>query len=136
MSTLELPEHLVSVAYTSGQELAWKQEDCAKAIDWLRQNSYAILGTELWLIEGDGIRTAIRTDLGPAIYVTSCNPIKGESWTRYVDRCAEEAAKITSGFHWPEDASEPQRPVHFNLCWADREWFRKSGEYDAHLADE
>jgi hypothetical protein len=119
-----LPDRLRAIGFVSGDEIAWKQEDCVKAIDWLRRNEYAVLGIELWLIEGDTKRTAIPTKSGPAIYVTSCDPIKGEKWKDYVERSAHEAAHAISAFHWATDAVGPPRPVHFNLCWSDREWFR------------
>jgi hypothetical protein len=93
------------------------------------------LGIEHWLIEDGSIWTAIPTESGPAIYVTSCDPIKGEKWEDYVERSAHEAARAISAFHWATDAVGPPRPVHFNLCWADREWFRKKGDYAAYFVD-
>src|ERR1700731_2398264 len=118
-----LPEHLKAIGFISGEEIAWKQEDCAEAIDWLRRNEYAVLGIELWIIESGNVRTAIHTDAGAELYVTSCDPIKGETWPDYVERSAHEAGDAISAFHWPIDALGPPRPVHFNLCWADRDWF-------------
>jgi hypothetical protein len=116
-----LPEHLRAIGFVSGEEIAWKQDDCAEAIDWLRRNEYAVLGIELWLIKDGSIWTAIPTESGPAIYVTSCDPFKGEKWTEYVERSAREAANAISAFRWNTDAIGPPRPVHFNLCWADRD---------------
>ena len=136
MTFLDLPEHLPAVGYISGDEVAWRQTDCETAIDWLRHNGSAILGTEIWLIDGGQIRTAIHTKSGPAYYVSNCDPLKGERWNQNVDRSAREAAEITSTFLWPEDSLQPRREVYFNLCWADREWFRKNGKYDAYFADE
>lgn len=118
------PEALVAVAFVSGEEAAWLQEDCLKAIDWLVENGYAVLGFELWLPEDGGIRTAIRTKAGLAIYVSSCDQIEGETWENYVQRSAREAASFIRAFGWPGDSLEPPRPAYFNLTWADREWFR------------
>jgi hypothetical protein len=120
------PKGLAAVAFVNGEEAAWEQKDCLAAIDWLSKNGYAVLGFELWLPEDGGIRTAIRTKAGPAIYVFSCNPMKSETWEDYVQRSAQEAAGHIGGFRWPEDSLEPPRPAYFNLCWADREWFRRS----------
>jgi hypothetical protein len=131
-----LPERLRAIGFVSGEEIAWRQEDCAEAIDWLRRNQYAVLGIELWLIENGSMWTAIPTESGPAIYVTSCDPIKGEKWEDYVERSAREAAAAISAFHWATDAVGPPRPVHFNLCWADREWFRTKSRHEAYFADE
>ena len=104
--------------------MAWKQEDCPAAISWLSTNGFAILGTELWLIRGGMIRTAISTKAGPALYVSSCDPVKGESWQDYAKRSARETIDLISAFCWPEDALEPARTPYFRLCWADLEWFR------------
>jgi hypothetical protein len=123
-SLASLPESLSARAFVNGEDIAWEQKNCADAIDWLCRKGYAILGTELWLIEQDGIRTAIRTKSGPAIFVTNCDPVKGESWDVYVERSARHAAEKISLFRWPEDSLESPRPVYFNLCWADRNWFR------------
>jgi len=122
------PEAFEKVALVNGQEVAWLQEDCLKAIDWLAGNGYAVLGFELWLPEDGGIRTMISTKDGPAIYVSSCDPKKDETWENYVQRCAQEAAEHIGGFRWPEDSLEPPRPAYFNLTWADRDWFRNSEE--------
>jgi hypothetical protein len=115
-----------SCGFVNGEEAAWEQKDCLAAIDWLSKNGYAVLGFELWLPEDGGISTAIRTKAGPAIYVFSCDPMKSETWEDYVQRSAKEAAGHIGGFRWPEDSLEPPRPAYFNLCWADREWFRRS----------
>jgi hypothetical protein len=93
-----LPEPLSASAFVNGQDLAWEQKDCANTIDWLRKNGYAILGIELWLIEESRVRTAIRTRSGPAIFVTNCNPVNGESWDSYMERSARDAAEKISVF--------------------------------------
>jgi hypothetical protein len=134
-SATGLPERLSKSAFVNGEDVAWEQKDCADAIDWLCKNSYAILGIELWLIEENGIRTAIRTKSGPAIYVTNCDPVKGENWDSYVERSARDAAEKITSFHWPEDSLESPRPAYFNLCWADQDWFRSHKTNAAYFAD-
>ena len=137
MKLTSLPERLRSIAFVNGDDLAWKQKDCADAINWLSQNGYAILGIELWLIEDGGIRTAIRTKSGSEIHVTSCDPRERESWQCYVERSARDAAEKISAFRWPTDSVESPRPAYFNLSWADREWFRTHYKTNAtYFADE
>lgn len=126
------PQELAKVAFTSGNEAAWQQDESLSAIRWFAENGYAILGFDLWLAENDGIRTAISTKAGPAICVWSCDRTKGETWQDYVHRSAQEAIKAV-GFPWFKDALEPPRPVYFNLCWADQEWCEKNAE---RIADE
>jgi hypothetical protein len=136
MNPANLPERLSATAFLNGEDVAWEQKDCANAIDWLSQNGYAILGIELWLIIDGGIRSSIRTKSGAAIYVTSCDPRERESWKSYVERSARDAAEKISAFHWPTDSVESPSPVYFNLCWADREWFRTHNKHAAHTFDE
>jgi hypothetical protein len=130
------PERLSASAFESSEDVAWEQKNCAAVVDWLRKNAYAILGIELWLIEENGIRTAIRTKSGPAIYVSNCDPVKGESWGSYVERSAQVAAEQIALFHWPEDSLESPRPVYFSFCWADRDWFRTHKTNVAYFADQ
>jgi hypothetical protein len=115
------PKQLAAVAFVNGQETAWEQKDCLAAIDWFSNHGYAVLGFELWLPEEGGIRTAISTKAGPAIYVFSCNRKKHETWGDYVQRFAREATEGVRTFRWFEDALEPPRPAYFNLTWADKE---------------
>jgi hypothetical protein len=96
----------------------------------------ALLGIELWVVKEGGIQTAIHTESGPELYVTSCDPLKDETWQNYVERSARDAMKHILAFRWPADAVEPPRPVYFNLTWADREWFRTKGVHDAYFIDE
>ncbi|HEX4544313.1 MAG TPA: hypothetical protein VH114_14195 [Candidatus Acidoferrum sp.] len=131
-----LPEWLGDAALVNGEEAAWEQKDCLAAIKWLSENNYALLGLELWLIRDDGMSTAISTKSSPAIYVTNCNPTKGETWKEYVQRSAREAADHIAGFRWPEDSLEPPRTAYFNLTWADREWFWTQEKNAKHTFDE
>jgi hypothetical protein len=132
----ELPLQLRAKAFVSEDELAWLQQDCPDTIDWLRQNGFALLGTELWLIEDGTIRTAIKTASGPVIYVTACDPQDQESWSAYVQRSARHALETIEAFAWPEDSLEPKRPAYLNLCWADLGWFRAQKTHAAYFADE
>jgi hypothetical protein len=130
------PQQLAAAAFVNGEEAAWEQEHCLIAIDWFSQNGYAILGLELWLPAGGGIHTAISTKAGLELFASSCDPVKDETWENYVQRSSREAASHIASFSWPENSLEPQRPVYFNLCWADREWFRKREKKNAeHTSD-
>jgi hypothetical protein len=129
------PEELTGAAFVNGEEVAWEQKDCLTAINWLFKNGYAVLGFELWLPEDDGIRTAISTKAGPAVYASGCNRKKGEIWEDYVQRSTRAAAERIGAFRWFEDALEPARPAYFNLTWSDKEWFEKSIEDAEHTSD-
>lgn len=121
----EIPEELAKRAFRHGEEMAWKQEDCADVIEWLRNAGFAVLGMELWVPDGGMIRTAIRTKTVPAIYCTACDPLKNERWDDYVERSARSTMDSIASFHWFEDFVEPPRPVYFNITWANRRWFRE-----------
>jgi hypothetical protein len=135
-SLVGFPERLSEIAFVNGEDVAWEQKDCAAAIEWLREANYALLGVELWIIKDSNIRTAIHTNSGAELYVSSCDPIKGETWRNYVERSAQDAVEHILAFVWPEDSLESPRPVHFNLSWADREWFRTRSEYASYFVDE
>ena len=121
----EVPEELARTAFRSGNEMAWKQGDCTAAIEWLRSVGRAILGTELWRVDGSTIRTAIWTKAGPAIYCTACDPLQNERWGDYVERSANSAIGSIASFRWPDDSTESPSLVYFNITWADRAWFRE-----------
>ena len=123
----QVPEELARTAFRNGSEMAWKQGDCTAAIEWLRSVGRAVLGTDMWLVHGANIYTAIRTKAGPTIYCTACDPLQNEHWNDYVDRSAKLAIEWISSFRWPEDAAEPPSPVYFNITWADRAFFRDHG---------
>src|SRR5580704_4607979 len=118
------PEQLTASAFVNGEEAAWERNDCLASIGWFLQTGNAILGIELWLVGENGIRTAIHTKSGPVMYVSSCNAVKGKTWANYVQRSGRKAADFITAFRWPSDSLEPPRPVHFNLTWANLDWFR------------
>jgi hypothetical protein len=121
----EVPEELARTAFRNGSEMAWKRNDCKAAIEWLRSVGRAVLGTELWRVDGNKIRAAIATRAGPAIYSTTYEPLQNERWNDYVERSAALAIASIASFHWPEDSTEPPSLVYFNITWADRAWFRE-----------
>jgi hypothetical protein len=130
------PESLAAIAFVNGEEPAWEQKDCRAAIEWLSQNNQAVLGFELWLVRDGTISTAISTKSGPAIYVSNCDPLKGETWDDYVRRSGKEAKDLIAAFRWPQDSLEPSQTVYFNLCWADREWLRTHKKNASHTFDQ
>jgi hypothetical protein len=123
-----MPEQLAAAALVSGGEAAWKQDDCAAAIDWLRNTGYAILGIELWLLKKGSISTFINTLSGPVLYCSSCDPRKDEGWDDYIERSARLAAESVAAFRWPDNSLETCS-AYFNLTWADREWFQKRNKF-------
>jgi hypothetical protein len=121
----QVPGELASIGVRNGDEMAWKPGDCATAIEWLRSTGRAVLGTELWRLNGGHIYTSIKTSGGPAIYCTASDPLQYERWEDYLDRSAALAIDWIASFRWPDDATEPPDPVYFNITWADRSWFRE-----------
>jgi hypothetical protein len=130
----EIPEELAHTAFRNGNEMAWKQGDCPAVIEWLRSAGHAVLGTELWCLNGTDLYTAIGTKSGPLIYCTACDPAQNERWSDYVQRSATAAINWIASFRWPEDSIEPPDPVYFNITWADRKWF--SEHSDAKFGDD
>jgi hypothetical protein len=124
-----MPKDIAASALVVGDEAAWKRDDCGVAIDWFRNHGHAILGIELWIPKGDGIRTTVANPDGPVIYVTSCDPDKGESWSDYVRRSADAADAAIKEFRLEENSAHSEINVFFNLTWADLEWFRLRGQF-------
>jgi len=109
---------LSASAFESGEEAAWPRSDAVKVVDWLHQNGYATLGTELWIIREDGIQ--------PGIYVNGKREIHGntvshkqnsESWDAYVSRSGIETLNYLAKFEEPPEARQ-QGKVYFNIVWA------------------
>ena len=122
-----MPKGIAASALVVGDEVAWNQHDRSAAIEWLRDRGYAIVGTELWIPEGEGIRTVFATPEGPAIYVTSCDPLEGESWNDFIRRSSATADAAIGTFRLDENSADAETDVFFNLAWADLDWFRSRG---------
>ena len=53
------PPELAAQTFTAGPEAAWPLESVSRVVEWLGQNGFAVLGTELWIVGEDGIQPGV-----------------------------------------------------------------------------
>jgi hypothetical protein len=119
------PPELVADAFKTGSEAAWTHNSALKVVEWLMQNGFAVLGTELWVVRDDGIQ--------PGIYVNGVREIHGNvvshrrdaTWAAYVARSAEETLLYLNSFKPPSEASG-QGDIFFNVVWTSESEFLNS----------
>ncbi len=105
-------------------EFAWKREHTQKAIDWLRDNNFATLGWEAWIIEGGSIIGSIKTARGSESHgFAGLIKEPGETWQSFVKRSSEEISETLSKDTWPKDALVSESDLYFNITYVNQ------GEY-------
>ncbi|MSQ31797.1 MAG: hypothetical protein EXR59_00960 [Dehalococcoidia bacterium] len=105
-------------------EFAWKREHTLKALEWLRNNSFATLGWEAWIIEGGTIIGFIKTSRGSETHgYAGIVKESGETWPDFVKRSSEEITGTLTQDKWPADALVPESNVYFNITYVNQ------GEY-------
>ena len=109
---LKLPDRLRSVAYCSGEEAAWPNEQTLMVIDCLTELDVAVCGIEVWLPTEPG--PTIPT---PYIYTWTAEERRsGEVWSEFVRRANTNAKDYVRGFDWdPEDRVNLGLKPYFNL---------------------
>jgi len=111
------PGELAANAFTAGSEAAWPIESAWKVVQWLGQNGFAVLGTELWVVREDGIQPGIYVNGTREIHGNAISHKRNESWNAYVVRSAEETLSYLHCFKAPREAQQ-QGKVLFNIPWA------------------
>lgn len=105
-------------------EFAWKREHTQKAIEWLKNNNFAILGWEAWIIEGETIIGSINTSHGSETHgYAGLIKEPGETWPAFVKRSSEEISETISNDEWPKDALVSESNLRFNITYVNQ------GEY-------
>jgi hypothetical protein len=65
--------------------MAWSPDHAVLAVEWFGSHGYAILGTELWVVQTDAIQTLPSGQDGKrGVYGNTVNRQKGESWNSFV----------------------------------------------------
>src|SRR4029077_8927579 len=113
----KFPDDLKAEAFTAGLEAAWPNTSAIKVIDWLRQNGFAVLGTELWIVREDGIQPGIYVDGKREIHGNEVSRLQNEPWDSYVNRSGMETLRYLGIFEEPPEARK-QGKVFFNIVWA------------------
>ena len=91
-------------------------ESAPKVVEWLGQNGFAVLGTELWIVRDDRIQPGIIVNGVREIHGNTISHMQNESWDAYVSRSAQETLRYLSSFAEPPEAKQ-QGDVFFNVVW-------------------
>ena len=118
------PGELKEDVFTLGTEAAWPTGQAIKVIDWLRENGFAVLGTELWVVRKNGVQPGILVKVIREIHGNDASRMPNESWDAYVNRSGIEASLYLNTFREPPEASQ-QGQLVFNIVWASESEFLK-----------
>lgn len=104
--------------------MAWSPNHAVLAVEWFGSHGYAILGTELWLVQTDGIQSLPSGHDGVrGVYGNTVNRQKGEAWNSFVVRSTAETRAYLQAFN-RSDITEPGQ-LYFNVVWASESGFKE-----------
>ena len=119
-----VPVELADVAFTSGNEVAWSPKHAVLAVEWFESHGYAILGTELWIVQPAGIQSLpLGHDGKRGVYGNTVNRQRNEPWNSFVVRSAAETRAYLQTFD-PSDIAE-QGQQYFNVTWESESGFNE-----------
>lgn len=106
------PKELASAAFFLGEEAAWPPDLAASAVEWFGSHGYAVLGTELWVVQGDGTMS---------LYGNTVDKEVHEDWRSFALRSALATRTYLESF----DTSEvvEQGKLYFNISWVSESLF-------------
>ena len=94
------------------------------AAEWFGSHGYAVLGTELWVVQIDGIQSlSLGHDGMRGVYGNIVNRQKDEAWNSFVVRAMAETRSYLQTF----DSSKILEPgqLYFNVVWASESDFNE-----------
>ncbi|MEK5389039.1 Imm40 family immunity protein [Margalitia sp. FSL K6-0131] len=93
---IQLPNTIKSLAISLDElgitDLAWKWGDVQHVIEFLKQNDFAILGGDVYIIENNQINTTY-----DSWYI---NRGPGESWYDYINECEKKTIEYINEYHF------------------------------------
>jgi hypothetical protein len=119
------PELAAKVFISRSGETAWRLDVAATTVEWFGTHGYAVLGTELWLLQDGWIQSLpIGTSgLGEVHGNAVERKHENEAWDSYVDRCAAETIRYLKSFN-PADIVE-KGDLHFQVVWVSEDGYEK-----------
>lgn len=86
----KFPSELSDMAFVINDEAAWPPTLAVAAVEWFGAHGYAVLGTELWLLQGGTIQS-LPTGLSGMreVHGNSVDRESEEAWSLFVARAAE-----------------------------------------------
>jgi hypothetical protein len=118
----ECPPDSSAAAFRSGKDLAQKPALAVAALDWLGLHGYAVLGKELWLLQGNGIPSLpIGLDGMRGVCGNTVNRKYGDGWISFVTGASAETLSYLREFK-TSDIAEGGK-LYFNFVWVSEEGF-------------
>jgi hypothetical protein len=118
------PLELVRLAFSSRDEVTWSANHAVFAVEWFGAHGYAILGTELWVVQTDAIQSLpLGHDGMPGVYGNTVDQKEGETWDSFVMRSMAETRAYLKTFNHA-DIAEPGQ-LYFNVVWSNESDFKK-----------
>jgi hypothetical protein len=116
-----ISEQIKATAFHSqGDEYAWQRPHIASAIEALTDQGYAILGGEVWIVEGDDILAMppLRSGGSAVIGWDTADKDIGESWNQFVERTAKESLVAIDSLNAENEVLPEVAPkVFYNLTF-------------------
>jgi hypothetical protein len=120
----QFPAELAAAAFLAGDEVAWPPALAVLAVEWFGSHNYAVLGTELWLSQVDGIQSPPIGQSGMReVHGNTVNRQTHEAWSSFAARSAAETSTYLHSFN-PSDIVE-QGQLYFNVVWVSEADFDK-----------
>jgi hypothetical protein len=113
---LNFPPELAREAFISGGEAAWPPRPASMAVEWFAAHGFAVLGTELWLLQNGAIQS-LPVGLSGMREVHGNTVERGveEAWSAFVSRANAETIAYLQSFQFAEIVEEGE--VYFNVVW-------------------
>ena len=112
------PPELADAAFISGGEAAWPTMLASAAAEWLGGHGYAVLGTELWLLQNGLIQSLPIGRSGTReVHGNTVNRVGSEPWETFVARAATATCEYLRSFE-PSEIIEHGN-VYFHITWVD-----------------
>jgi hypothetical protein len=108
------PTELAAEAFVHLEESAWRPPIAMKAVEWLGEHGFAVLGTEVWRREGKAVQSIP--------YFQSVNRVDDEDWNSFVTRSALETSDYLKAF---SEKFTKEGDVFINIVWVSESEFQK-----------
>jgi hypothetical protein len=120
----DFPAQLAASVFWSGSDAAWPPGRTAEAIEWFSAHGYAILGTELWVVQAAGIQSLpLGVDQRRGAYGNTVKGRKDEMWSAFVQRSASETLAYLRALDVSEIAEHGD--LYFNVVWLSESRFKE-----------
>lgn len=119
------PELAAKVFISRSGETAWRPSEAIQAVEWFGTHGYAVLGTELWLLQNGAIQSLPvgTSGLGEAHGNAVDGKHENETWDSYVARTTADTVKYLKSFN-PAEIIE-KGDLHFQVEWISEDGYEK-----------